>query len=177
MRLFVQKAGIAFPVYNVDLPRVPLELAKKSNLFKLFMNDVGLLAAQYMDGIQLEILNGNLDVNFGAVFENFVAEELTAHGYDKLYYFNSKKHGEVDFIVEKGGVALPLEIKSGSDYKAHAALDNMMDVPDYGLKNAVVYNAQGEIEDLERVVYLPIYALMFLSHDALPTDAVYKLDL
>ena len=141
------------------------------------MNDVGLLAAQYMDGIQLEILNGNLDVNFGAVFENFVAEELTAHGYDRLYYFNSKKHGEVDFLVEKGGAALPLEVKSGLSYKAHAALDNMMDVPDYGLKNAVVYNTQGEIEDLKRVVYLPIYALMFLSHDALPTNAVYKLDI
>ena len=59
--VWLAKAGIALPVYNVDLPRVPLELAKKSNLFKLFMNDVGLLAAQYMDGIQLEILNGNLD--------------------------------------------------------------------------------------------------------------------
>ena len=148
-----------------------------SFLFKLFMNDVGLLAAQYMDGIQLEILNGNLDVNFGAVFENFVAEELTAHGYDKLYYFNSKKHGEVDFLIEKGGAALPLEVKSGLGYKAHAALDNMMAVPDYGLRNAVVYNAQGEIEDLERIAYLPIYSLMFLSHDALPANAVYRLDL
>ena len=175
--VWLAKAGIALPVYNVDLPRIPLELAKKSNLFKLFMNAVGLLAAQYMDGIQLEILNGNLDVNFGAVFENFVAEELTAHGYDKLYYFNSKKHGEVDFLVEKGGAVLPLEVKSGSGYKSHAALDNMMAVPDYGLENAVVYNTQGEIEDSDRVAYLPIYALMFLSHDALPTSAVYKLDL
>ena len=175
--VWLAKAGIALPVYNVDLPRIPLELAKKSNLFKLFMNDVGLLAAQYMDGIQLEILNGNLDVNFGAVFENFVAEELTAHGYDKLYYFNSKKHGEVDFLVEKGGAVLPLEVKSGSGYKAHAALDNMMAVPDYGLENAVVYNTQGRIEDLGRVACLPIYALMFLSRDALPANAVYKLDL
>lgn len=175
--VWLAKAGIALPVYNVDLPRIPLELAKKSNLFKLFMNDVGLLAAQYMDGIQLEILNGNLDVNFGAVFENFVAEELTAHGYDKLYYFNSKKHGEVDFLIEKNGAVLPLEVKSGSGYKAHVALDNMMAVPDYGLKNAVVYNTQGEIEDLKCVVYLPIYALMFLSHDVLPPNAVYTLDL
>ena len=94
-----------------------------------------------------------------------------------MYDSAFKKHGEVDFLVEKGGAALPLEVKSGLCYKAHAALDNMMDVPDYGLKNAVVYNTQGEIEDLKRVVYLPIYALMFLSHDALPTNAVYKLDI
>ena len=68
-------------------------------------------------------------------------------------------------------------MKSGLGYKAHAALDNMMAVPDYGLRNAVVYNAQGEIEDLERIAYLPIYSLMFLSHDALPANAVYRLDL
>ena len=174
--LWLAKAGVALPVYNVDLPRVPLELAKKANLFKLFMNDVGLLAAQYMDGIQLEILNGRLAVNCGAVFENFVAEELTAHGYEHLYYFNSKRHGEVDFLIERRGVVLPIEVKSGSDYKSHAALDNMMKVADYGLERAVVCSAHNEIES-GRISYLPIYALMFVGRDLLPKDAVYRLDL
>ena len=173
--LWLAKAGIALPVYNVDLPRVPLELARKANLLKLFMNDVGLLAAQYMDGIQLEILNGRLSVNFGAVFENFVAEELAAHGYEHLYYFNSKKHGEVDFLIERKGSALPIEVKSGSDYRQHAALDNMMGVPDYGLAQAAVYTVHNEIGG-DRVSYQPIYALMFLEHDSLPKDAVYRLD-
>ena len=174
--LWLAKAGIALPVYNVDLPRIPLELAKKANLLKLFMNDVGLLAAQYMDGIQLELLNGRIGINFGAVFENFVAQELTAHGYEHLYYFNSKKHGEVDFIVERGGSALPIEVKSGSDYKSHTALDNMMSVSDYGLSRAVVYTAHNEIEN-GPVAYFPIYALMLLEHDPLPDGAVYKLEL
>lgn len=174
--LWLAKAGIALPVYNVDLPRIPLELAKKANLLKLFMNDVGLLAAQYMDGIQLELLNGRIDINFGAVFENFVAQELTAHGYEHLYYFNSKKHGEVDFLVERGGAALPIEVKSGSDYKSHAALGNMMSVSDYGLSRAAVYTASNEIED-GPVAYFPIYALMFLEHDSLPEGAVYRLEL
>lgn len=174
--LWLAKAGIALPVYNVDLPRIPLELAKKANLLKLFMNDVGLLAAQYMDGIQLELLNGRIDINFGAVFENFVAQELTAHGYGHLYYFNSKKHGEVDFLVERGGAALPVEVKSGSDYRSHAALDNMMSVSDYGLSRAIVYTAHNEIEN-GPVAYFPIYALMLLGHDSLPDGAVYKLEL
>ena len=174
--LWLAKAGIALPVYNVDLPRIPLELAKKANLLKLFMNDVGLLAAQYMDGIQLELLNGRIDINFGAVFENFVAQELTAHGYEHLYYFNSKKHGEVDFIVERGGAALPIEVKSGSDYKSHTALDNMMSVSDYSLSRAVVYSAHNEIE-AGPVAYFPIYALMLLEHDSLPDGSVYRLEL
>ena len=174
--LWLAKAGIALPVYNVDLPRIPLELAKKANLLKLFMNDVGLLAAQYMDGIQLELLNGRIDINFGAVFENFVAQELTAHGYEHLYYFNSKKHGEVDFIVERGGAALPIEVKSGSDYKSHTALDNMMSVSDYGLSRAVVYSVHNEMAD-GPVAYFPIYALMLLERDSLPDGSVYKLEL
>ena len=61
--------------------KVPLTLARKPSFFKLFMNDVGLLAAMYMNDIQLQILNGDTDINFGAVFENFVAQELTAHGF------------------------------------------------------------------------------------------------
>ena len=140
------------------------------------MNDVGLLAAQYMDGIQLELLNGRIDINFGAVFENFVAQELTAHGYEHLYYFNSKKHGEVDFLVERGGASLPLEVKSGSGYKSHAALDNMMSVSDYGLSRAVVYTSHKEIED-GPVAYFPIYALMLLEHDSLPDGSVFRLEL
>lgn len=174
--VWLAKAGIALPVYNVDLPRLPLELAKKANLFKLFMNDVGLLAVQYMDGLQLAILNDELDVNFGAVYENFVAEELTAHGFEKLYYFNSKKYGEVDFLIEKDGSALPLEIKSGADYKKHTALDNMMKVPDFALRKATVYSKYPKVESGE-VDYLPIYALMFTNHDRLPGESIFKLDL
>ena len=60
-------------VYVVNEPVAPLLLSRRSNLFKLFMNDVGLLSAMYMDGIQLKILNSEIDVNFGAVYENVVA--------------------------------------------------------------------------------------------------------
>jgi len=172
--VWLAKAGIALPVYNVDSPVIPLELAKKANLFKLFMNDVGLLAAQYMDGIQLKLLNGELDVNFGAVFENFVAQELSAHGYEKLYFFNSKKHGELDFLVTRNQKVLPLEIKSGADYKSHAALDAMMKVRDFALEEARVY---GDFPAVEAgcVSYYPIYALMYLLNDVLPERMVYPL--
>lgn len=174
--IWLDKAGIAIPVYNVDEPRIPLELAKKANLFKLFMNDVGLLAAQYMDGIQIRLLNGEIDVNFGAVFENFAAQELHAHGYRTIYYFNSKRHGEVDFLIERDGKVLPLEIKSGADYHKHAALNNMMQVQDYALEKAIVYSSYNEVKP-GRQTYLPIYALSFLHHDNLPDNLIYKLDL
>ena len=172
--VWLDKAGIAIPVFNVDAPTVPLELAKKANLFKLFMNDVGLLACQYAGGIQLEILSGNVAVNFGAVYENFVAQELRAAGYGTLYYFNSKKHGEVDFLVERGSRVLPLEVKSGAGYRKHAALDNVMAVKEFGISAARVLNGEAAAE-LGKVSYLPVYSTMFFERNSLPDKLVYDI--
>ena len=86
--LWLKNAGVAIPTYNVEEPKVPFILNKQRNLFKLFQNDVGLLAYQYADGIQLRILSGDVNINFGAVYENAVAQELHAQGFEDLYYFN-----------------------------------------------------------------------------------------
>lgn len=172
--VWLDKAGIAIPVYNVDSPTMPLELAKKANLFKLFMNDVGLLACQYAEGIQLEILSGNVSVNFGSVFENFVAQELRAAGYETLYYFNSKKHGEVDFLIEHRGKVLPIEVKSGSEYKHHAALNNLLAVKDFSVDSARVLNVAAVVE-LGKISYLPIYSTMFIEHDPFAKKLIYEL--
>jgi len=172
--VWLDKAGIAIPVYNVESPTVPLELAKKANLFKLFMNDVGLLACQYAEGIQLAILSGDISVNFGSVYENFVAQELRAAGYETLYYFNSKKHGEVDFLIEHRGKVLPLEVKSGNDYKRHGALDNLMAVRDFAIESAHVLNTNAVVER-GPVSCLPVYSTMFIEHDPLSSPLIYEL--
>ena len=172
--VWLDKAGIAIPVYNVDSPTVPLELAKKANLFKLFMNDVGLLACQYAEGIQLEILSGNMAVNFGSVFENFVAQELRAAGYETLYYFNSKKVGEIDFLIERRGKVLPIEVKSGKAYKNHTALDNLMAVRDFAIESAMILDVDATVER-GRISYLPVYSTMFMEHDPLSQKLIYEL--
>ncbi len=56
--LWLKNAGVALSVYNVEEPKIPLLLARSRNLFKLFQNDIGLLAAQYAEGIQLRIIRG-----------------------------------------------------------------------------------------------------------------------
>ena len=88
--LWLKNAGVALSVYNVEEPKIPLLLARSRNLFKLFQNDIGLLAAQYAEGIQLRIIRGEKNINFGSVYENAVAQELVAHGIDP-YYYNNKK--------------------------------------------------------------------------------------
>ena len=174
--LWLKNAGVALPVYNVDEPKVPLLLSRSRNLFKLFMNDVGLLASQYADGLQMRLLKNEEYINHGAIYENFVAQELIAHGFD-LYYFNSKRQGEIDFVVESEGKALPIEVKSGKDYKRHNALGNVMANQDYGIKRAVVL-CNGNIMVDGNIVYAPIYMTMFLKKEWLPSSiTTYKIDI
>ena len=169
--LWLKEAGVALPTVNVEEPKIPLKLAEKPNLFKLFSNDVGLLAAQYMNGIQLKILNGEADINFGSVYENAVAQELFAHGFE-LNYYDSNRHGEVDFVLEREGGVLPIEVKSGKHYKRHRALNRVMSERSYAIKEAVVFD-DSTLKVENRVFYAPIYMVMFLKKDVLPDKMIY----
>ena len=173
--IWLKEAGVALPSHSVEEPKIPLLLSKTSNLFKLFLNDVGLLASMYMDGIQLKLLTGELEINFGAVYENFAAQELKAHGFEP-YYFNSKKQGEVDFMVEYNGSVLPVEIKSGKDYRRHSALTNLLNNADYSIPQAWVMTNDNVSSD-GKIIYYPIYFLMFLHRNTMPEKMIYNIDL
>lgn len=67
-------------------------------MLRSVMSDVGLLASQYAANIAIDLLTGKTEINNGAIYENFAAQELRAHGYN-LYYFNNKKQGELDFVI------------------------------------------------------------------------------
>lgn len=172
--LWLKNAGVALPVNVVDEPRVPLLLSKSRNLFKLFSSDVGLLAAQYGSEIQLRILRHETTINFGSIYENAAAEELTAHGY-ALYYYNSKKFGELDFVIEEGGRVLPIEIKSGKDYYRHNAMDNVLQLAHHPIEEGFVF-CGGNVERSGRITYFPVYMLMFLQKKELPEDIRFETD-
>ena len=172
--IWLREAGVALPTYNIESPTLPLELAKQRNLFKLFSNDVGLLASQYAQGIQLKILNNENGINFGAIFENTVAQELKAHNFN-LFYFNSKKQGELDFVIKLDDEIVPIEVKSGKDYERHNALKTVLANPDYDIKKAYVL-CNDNIKETGKITYLPIYMTMFIQNSVLP-DFVYKIDL
>ena len=158
------KAGVALGVFNTTEPTVPLMLNEKSTLFKMFLSDVGLLTTIYGKSCKLKIVNGDKDINKGAVYENVVAQELHAHGYF-LYYYNSKKMGELDFVIEHNGQILPIEVKSGKNYEKHSALDNVMAVKEYDIEEAYIFTNDNVKTD-GKLTYLPIYMSMFLREDA-----------
>ena len=157
------KAGVALAVFNATESTIPLLLNKKSSLFKLFLSDVGLLTTIYGKACKLKIVSQEKDINKGAVYENGIAQELYAHGYP-LYYYNSKKKGELDFVVEHAGRVLPIEVKSGKDYEKHSALDNVMSVKEYAIEEAYVFT-NDNVKVKGKLTYLPIYMVMFLKED------------
>lgn len=176
--LWLKDAGVAIPTYNIEEPRMPLLLSKQRNLFKLFINDVGLLAAMYGGNIQTKLLSKDANINFGAIFENLVAQELYAHGFatkHSLYYFNSKKQGELDFVLEYDGHALPIEVKSGKDYERHNALSNVLSNTEYHIPFAYVF-CQENTHTKGNITYFPLYLIAFLEQIQ-TEENIYKFDL
>ena len=166
--IWLKEAGVALPAYCVQEPEVPLLLSRSTNLFKLFLSDVGMLTTFYGSATILKLLDNGNDVNCGAMFENAIAQELRAHGF-KEYYFNNKKHGEVDFLIEYNNQLLPIEVKSGKDYQKHSALSYFMSTNRFD--NAFVlsnYNVKVE----NNTTYYPIYMIMFIHSNFKINDKV-----
>ncbi len=173
--IWLVSAGVALPVYNVAEPTVPLLLNEKSSLFKLFLSDVGMLTTIYGRATKMQLLSNNQDINNGALYENVVAQELKAHGF-KLYYYNSKKFGELDFVIEYKGKILPIEVKSGKTYQRHSALSNIMEISNYQIEEAYVFS-NFNVEVKGNLVYYPIYMLMFIEDEAVKLPKIDLEDL
>lgn len=167
--------GVALPCYNVEEPQPPLRLNEKHNLFKLFLGDTGLLCAACMENVQFSILNGDLQINMGSILENMFAQQLTCNGFH-LNYFDGKKTGEIDFVLQNGtGISL-VEVKSGNDYRHHPALDKIRGVAGWHFDRSVVF-CKGNVEDGHGVTYYPWYMIMFLTAFRPPKEMKYEVDL
>lgn len=162
---YLTNSGVALEVSAISNPRFPLVESEQKKLMKLYLNDVGLLTNILYDLNVNAVLMDIKSINLGTVYESVVAQELAAHGF-KLYYYDNKKKGEVDFLIDDYDnlTALPLEIKSGKDYTEHSALTNFLQTPEYGIKNAIVFSNEREVFCRNGVTYLPIYYCMFLDN-------------
>ena len=159
--LWLKDAGVVIPVYNAASPVIPLLASKSSNVFRLFSSDIGLLTSAYPAETKIELISQNGEVNNGAHFENAVAQQLLANGLEP-YFCKKKNVGELDFLIEMGGRVVPIEVKSGKNYKSHKALDNFMDVSEYHLERAYVFSTSN-VEKEENIIYLPIYMSYLLK--------------
>ena len=160
---YLISSGIALEVRAISNPKFPLMESSAKNLLKLYLNDVGLLSYLLFSTNINAVLQTHESINMGAVYECVVAQELKAHGH-KLFYYDNKKHGEVDFLIDDFSTlsVLPIEVKSGKDYTVHSSLNHFINTPDYNITQGVVLCNEGEIKEINHVVYLPVYCVMFL---------------
>lgn len=168
-------AGVALPCYNVTEPQVPLQLNEKRNLFKLYLSDVGLLCAACMENIQFDLLMGRVDINMGSILENAFAQNLKSNGFE-LHYYDSKKIGELDFVLQKGLHTELIEIKSGNDFRKHLAMDHAIKTEHWKFEHNIVFSKSNVEEDGE-ILYLPWYMILFFQQDKEPEKMIYEIDL
>lgn len=160
---YLISSGISLEVIAVSNPKFPLKESEQKTLIKLYLNDVGLLTnVLYRYNINA-VISSDSSINLGAVYETAVAQELSAHGY-ALRYYDNKTKGEVDFLVDDYDTlsAVPIEVKSGQDFRRHRALDRFVQNEDYHIKHAILLSNDRDVTREGKIVYMPIYYAMFL---------------
>ncbi len=163
---YLLSSGIALGVKAVSNPSYPLILTETKNLIKLYMNDPGLLSyLLYRTDIR-PVLEDIASVNLGSLYETAVACELAAHG-SELFYYDNRNKGEVDFLINdyQNMSVVPLEVKSGRDYRIHSALTGLVSNSGYGVRKAYVLSNERNIETRNGITYIPVYFSMFLKSE------------
>ena len=168
---YLISSGIALAVHAIANPHFPLTESLQKNLLKLYLSDVGLLTGQLYHNNIRPVLDDVRSINLGSVYESVVAQELRAHGH-KLFYYDQRKQGEVDFLINNYTAMSPhpIEVKSGKDYIVHSALNNLLGNPDHHIPAATVVSNEREIRQDGKVIYMPVYLMMFMESDAPAED-------
>lgn len=160
---YLISAGIALAVQAISTPVIPLIESSGKHLLKLYLNDVGILSAILYGTNIRAILDDVKSINLGSVYESVVASELAAHGH-RLFYYDNRSRGEVDYLIDDYDSlsVVPIEVKSGKDYTVHSALNTFVKNEDYHITKAYVLSNTREIKTKGKIIYIPIYFVMFL---------------
>lgn len=153
-------AGIAYYSFNTKAFELPFEATENRRLYKLYMVDTGLLCSQLLKKMQFRVLNGEIDVNEGALTENFVACALAAKDV-ALHYYDKKSKLELDFVIpDENGITI-IEVKSGTEYKKHASLNNALASNAMSIDRCIVLSANN-VQVENGIIYLPLYMASLL---------------
>ncbi len=163
---YLVSSGITLGVNAISKPSFPLVENCGKNLIKLYMNDVGILTGIFFGSNIKAVMDDIASINLGSVYETVVAQELKAHGFN-LYYYDNKKSGEVDYLVDdmKNLSVLPIEVKSGKDYQVHSALNKFVQTDEYNIRQAIVFSNAQKVEVRNDITYMPIYYIMCIEPD------------
>lgn len=154
---WLRDANMAYMCYNTTLPILPLKAYEKDSEFKLYIADTGLLLALFGFATKQALLNGTLKgFAKGGIYENFVAETLVKNGYT-LHYYRQGESSELEFIIEKDGEVIPIEVKAGN--AATKSLDSFVN----NFKPSVAFKLiGGNVGTNEKKISIPHFLAMFI---------------
>ena len=147
-------SGIVLRVNKVEQIKKPLENYADIDSFKIYVSDLGLLCAK-KDVVPEDVLYSSSELNDfkGAMSENYVDAQLVANGYTP-YYWESDREAEVDFVIQRQGRLIPIEVKSADNTRAKSLMVYMDAYhPDYAIKISAKNFA---FEDNKKII--PLYA-------------------
>ena len=154
---WLKDSNIVNPCYNIHEPYLPLMANADENQFKLYINDTGLLCAMYGFETKKAVLENVIKGNAkGGIYENIIAEILVKNGYE-LYYYRPDDSNELEFLIEKNGEVIPVEVKAGNT--ATKSLNRFIEK----YKPTVAYKiVDGNVGVNENKLTIPHYMVMFL---------------
>lgn len=155
--MWLYDAGIINFCYNLSLPELPLEGNARSDSFKVYMRDTGLLMAMLEEGSQEDIIDGNLGIYKGAIYENIIADIFGKSG-KKLFYFEYNSQIEVDFFIRHNKQATAVEVKSAENTKSKSMIAV---IENYGVKQGVRLSSKN-VGGTDAIDSYPLYMAMFL---------------
>ncbi len=155
--MWLYDAGIVNYCYNLRIPELPLEGNSINDQFKIYMKDTGLLISMLEDGAQKDIIDGNLGIYKGAIYENIIADIFTKLN-KKLYYFEYRNTLEMDFIIRYNNKVTAVEVKSAENTKSKSMKNiinnwNVQQGIKLSTKNIIIEN---------NVINYPLYMAIFL---------------
>jgi len=156
--MWLYNAGIIDFCYNLAIPELPLEGNAKSAEFKVYMRDTGLLMAMLEEGSQEDVIDGNLGIYKGAIYENIIADIFSKLG-KKLYYFEQNGKLEIDFFIRHNKIATAVEVKSADNTKSKS-MEAV--IAKYGVKHGIKLSTKN-VGGTERVDSLPLYMAIFMN--------------
>lgn len=175
--LWLEDSMICNICYNSTEPSVGIKMNRDRTTMKIYMGDTGLLISHAFDEnglvdeeVYKKILLGKLEINEGMVFENIVAQMLTASGHKLYFYSNASRNDknmrmEIDFLITKGKVTSrhnisPIEVKSGKRYTFNS-LKKFMDRYHEQLNTPYILHTS-DLMEKEGIIYLPVYMAWLL---------------
>ena len=160
--LWLVNAGAALMVRQATEAKVPLKRTEIAERFKLYQSDTGMLLSRFPQSTSRAVYLDRQLQNLGGIYENAVAQELAMSGVP-LWYYASEAVGEVDFLMEgESGRVIPIEVKSGRKIRSHAALNRLLAIDEYKIRNAIVLS-RNTLSREGRVLYVPLYMVFCLN--------------